>query len=237
MNRLKCIIVDDEPVARKILREFVENTPFMELAGEFENARKTELWLQKNSTDVMFLDIEMPKKNGVQFLKELKSKPLVIFTTAYSEYALEGYELDIIDYLLKPISYQRFLTAVQKAKEYLDISRKSGGQATFMFVRSDKKIEKIYFSEILFIESAGNYVIIHTDKRKIMAYLTLKGLEGQLPPGEFLKVHQSFLVNFAMIDSIDGNSVKISDKEVPISRNYRDAVMALIAKHIVKREQ
>lgn len=235
MSILKCIIVDDEPVARKVIREYVEEIDFLGLAGEFENAMKADAWLKRNTVDIMFLDIEMPRKNGIDFLKSTQSKPLAIITTAYPEYALEGYELDIIDYLLKPISFKRFLKAAQKAKEYSDLrNSKSSLDMPFLFVRSEKKIEKLSFEEILFVESAGNYIIIHTGDRKIIAYLTLKGIEAQLP-NNFVKVHQSFLVNFLMIDAIEGNTIKFKNKEVPISRQYKEQLMELIVKRLLKR--
>ena len=235
MSTLSCIIVDDEPVARKVIREYVEEIDFLSLVGEFENALKADNWLKKNSADIMFLDIEMPKKNGIEFLKSSQLKPLSIITTAYPEYALEGYELDIIDYLLKPISFKRFLRATQKAKEYTELrNSKSSMDMPFLFVRSEKKIEKLSFEEILFVESAGNYIIIHTEDRKLIAYLTLKGIEGQLP-NNFVKVHQSFLVNFMMIDAVEGNTVKFKNKEVPISRQYKEQLMELIVKRLLKR--
>lgn len=236
MSALKCIIVDDEPVARKVVREYIEEIAFLDLVGEFENAVRTDAWLKRNSADIMFLDIEMPKKNGIDFLKGSQAKPLAILTTAYPEYALEGYELDIIDYLLKPISFKRFLKAAQKAREYIELrNRHSGPDMPFLFVRSDKKIEKLSFDDILFIESAGNYIVLHTENRKIVAYLTLKGIEGQLP-NNFVKVHQSFLVNFMMIDSVEGNTIKFKNKEVPISRQYKEQLMELIVKNLLKRQ-
>src|SRR5689334_11473004 len=172
----------------------------------------------------MFLDIEMPRMSGLQYLKSTAVKPLVILTTAFPEYALEGYELDIIDYLLKPVAFDRFLKAVQKAREYAELKeRKSGADTSYLFVRSDKRIEKIELKDILYIEGTGNYVTIYTDKKKILAYLTLKGLESQLPSGEFIKIHHSFLVGFSKIDAIEGNQIKIRDKALSISRNYKDA--------------
>jgi len=238
MNRkMKCIIVDDEPVARKILREFTEQVPFLELTGEFETAVKAETFLNHNPADILFLDIEMPKLTGLEFLKRAAIKPLVILTTAYPEYALEGYELDIIDYLLKPIPFNRFLKAVQKAKEYAELKTATSVHplASGLFVRSERRIEKIELKNILYIESMGNYVNIYTENKKIIAYLTLKGLESQLPANDFIKIHQSFLVSFAHINAIEGNNVKIKDKLLPISRNYRDAVMQVIEQKMLKR--
>lgn len=237
MKKMRCIIVDDEPVARKIIREFTAQVPFLELAGEFENAPKAKAFLHADHADLMFLDIEMPKLSGLDYLKRSTVDPLVILTTAFPEYALEGYELDIIDYLLKPIAFNRFLKAVQKAKEYNELRQSNTVVAnpTYLFVRSEKRIEKVELKDILFIESFGNYVNIHTGQKKIVAYLTLKGLESQLPAQEFIKIHQSFLVSFSHISAIEGNQVFINNKPLPISRNYRESVMQLVDQRMLKR--
>ena len=207
MHIRKCCCQYNEPVARKILREFTAQVPFLELAGEFENAHKAKTFLHADHADLMFLDIEMPKLSGLDYLKRSTVDPLVILTTAFPEYALEGYELDIIDYLLKPIAFNRFLKPVQKAKEYNELRHSNTVVAnpTYLFVRSEKRIEKVELKDILYIESFGNYVNIHTGQKKIVAYLTLKGLESQLPAQEFIKIHQSFLVSFAHISAIEGN--------------------------------
>ena len=204
MKKISCIIVDDEPIARKIIREFVEQVPFLTLAGEFENALKAEVFLRNENANLVFLDIEMPKLSGLDWLKKSAVKPAVILTTAFPKYALEGYELDILDYLLKPISFARFLKAVQKAKEFSDLKLNGNNLSTpsWLFVRTEKRIEKIEMADILYIESVGNYVNINTGGRNILAYLTLKGIENQLPATDFIKIHQSFLVNFSKINSV-----------------------------------
>lgn len=237
MKKMRCIIVDDEPVARKIIREFTAQVPFLELAGEFENAQKAKTFLHADHADLMFLDIEMPKLSGLDYLKRSTVDPLVILTTAFPEYALEGYELDIIDYLLKPIAFNRFLKAVQKAREYNELRHSNTvvTNPTYLFVRSEKRIEKVELKDILYIESFGNYVNIHTGQKKIVAYLTLKGLESQLPAQEFIKIHQSFLVSFSHISAIEGNQVFIDNKPLPISRNYREAVMKVVEQRLLKR--
>lgn len=237
MRKLRCIVVDDEPVARKILQEFVEQVPFLEFAGKFENALKAEAFLQTNKADIMFLDIEMPKLTGLQYLKASVIQPLVILTTAFPQYALEGYELNIIDYLLKPFAFSRFLKAVQKAKEYVDMKNATLPAAieSYIFVRSEKRIEKIELADILYIESLGNYVNICTEHKKIIAYLTLKGIENQLPPSEFIKIHQSFLVSLSRINAIEGNQVILKNTALPISRNYRDTVMKVVEQRLLRR--
>ena len=237
MKKLRCIIADDEPVARKILREFIEQVPYLELTGEFRNALKTEAFLQDNDADVLFLDINMPKMSGLQLLKKNTVRPLVVLTTAYPEYALEGYELDIIDYLLKPIAFNRFMKAVKKANEFISLREKKDQDSpnTFLFVKSEKRIEKIELADILYIESTGNYVNICTGNKKIIAYLTLKGIESRLPADEFIKVHQSFIIPVSKIEFIEGNQIKIKDTVVPIGRNYKDIIMKLVDEKLLKR--
>jgi DNA-binding LytR/AlgR family response regulator len=237
MKKLSCIIVDDEPVARKILHEFVEQVPFLDLHGKFENAMKAEAFLKVNTVDIIFLDIEMPKVSGLQFLQRLHIESMVILTTAFPQYALEGYELDIIDYLLKPFALNRFLKAVHKAKDFYQMKTRTSGtpQPSYIFIKSDKRIEKIELSDIIYAESVGNYVCVYTGDKKIMAYLTMKSLESQLPADEFIKIHQSYLVNCAKIEAIEGNEIKLGSKALPISRNYRDAVMKIVYQRLLKR--
>lgn len=237
MKKLSCIIVDDEPVARKILQEFVEQVPFMDLQGKFENALKAGAFLQSNAVDIVLLDIEMPKISGLQFLQKMDLESMVILTTAFPQYALEGYELNIIDYLLKPFAFSRFLKAVHKAKDFHEIkTRKSGAPvSSYIFVKSEKRIEKVELSDILFAESVGNYVSIFTERKKIMAYLTMKSLESQLPAAEFIKIHQSYLVNTTKIQAIEGNEIRIGSHALPMSRNYRETVMKIVQQRLLKR--
>jgi DNA-binding LytR/AlgR family response regulator len=237
MKKLSCIIVDDEPVARKILHEFVDQVPFLDLHGKFENAMKAEAFLKLNTVDLIFLDIEMPKISGLQFLQNLKVESMVILTTAFPQYALEGYELDIIDYLLKPFALSRFLKAVQKAKDFYEMKHRNGAGplSSYIFIKSDKRIEKIELSDILYAESVGNYVSVYTDDKRILAYLTMKSLEAQLPADDFIKIHQSYLVNCSKIEAIEGNEVKIEGKSLPISRNYRDLVMKIVNQRLLRR--
>jgi DNA-binding LytR/AlgR family response regulator len=160
---------------------------------------------------------------------------LVIITTAYPEFALEGFELDVIDYLVKPIPFSRFFKAVQRAKEYFEVSSNIQKQDTYFFVRSEKRIEKFELKEILYIESLGNYVTIHTEAKKIITYLTLKGIEAQLPTDQFIKVHHSFIVNLFKITAIEGNEIKLKENSIPISRSYKDQVMQIVDLKILKR--
>ena len=237
MKKLSCIIVDDEPVARKILHEFVDQVPFMDLEGKFENAIKAEAFLKNNTVDIIFLDIEMPKVSGLQFLQKMHVESMVILTTAFPQYALEGYELDIIDYLLKPFAFNRFLKAVQKAKDFYQMKNTATGaaQPSYIFIKSDKRIEKIELQDILYAESIGNYVGIYTEGKKFIAYLTMKSLESQLPLNDFIKIHQSYLVNRSKINAIDGNEIKIGSMSLPMSRNCRETVMKIIQQRLLKR--
>lgn len=237
MRKLSCIIVDDEPMARKILQEFTEQVPYLELLGKFESAVKAEEFLRDNRPDIIFLDIEMPKVTGLQMLKRINIESMVILTTAFPQYALDGYELDIIDYLLKPFALQRFLKAVQKAKDYASMKAQPSHvpAPSYIFIKSDKRIEKVELDDILYAEVLGNYMTIYTDRKKIVAYLTMKSLESQLSPAHFIKIHQSFLVNRSKIDSVEGNDLKIGTATLPISRNYRDSVANLINQRLIKR--
>ncbi|HTF21895.1 MAG TPA: LytTR family DNA-binding domain-containing protein [Chryseolinea sp.] len=237
MRRLSCIIVDDEPVARKILQEFSEQVPYLDVSGKFESAMKAEEFLANNQPDLIFLDIEMPKVSGLQMLKRIHLESMVILTTAFPQYALDGYELDIIDYLLKPFALHRFLKAVQKAKDFYEMKTQSGSAAppSYIFIKSDKRIEKVELSDILYAEVLGNYMTIHTDRKTIIAYLTMKSLQSQLSPTDFIKIHQSFLVNRSKIESVEGNDLRVGTKSLPISRNYRDSVTNLINQRLLKR--
>jgi DNA-binding LytR/AlgR family response regulator len=242
MKKLSCIIVDDEPVARKILQEFTEQMPFLDLLGKFESAMKAEEFLQTNQPDLIFLDIEMPKVSGLQMLKRINTESMVILTTAFPQYALDGYEFDIIDYLLKPFALHRFLKAVQKAKDFYEmkthpitIGARNAAPPSYIFIKSEKRIEKVELNDILYAEVLGNYMTIHTDRKKIIAYLTMKSLESQLSSDDFIKIHQSFLVNRSKIESVEGNDLKVGTKSLPISRNYRDSVTSLINQRLLKR--
>ena len=239
MSLLRCLIIDDEPLARKVLCEYVEDIDFLTLAGEAENPVQANNFINKDKIDLLFLDIQMPKMSGIDFLKHLKSAPPVILTTAYSEYALEGYELDVLDYLLKPIGFERFLSAANKAKDYYDVVQQSTAETRppeFFFVKCDQKLEKINLADVLFVEALANYVIIHTSQRRYVTYLTLKGIEEKLPPNNFVRIHKSYLVSVAAIQSIDRDEVKlIQQKRLPISKHYKAEVMKQINPLLFRR--
>ena len=230
--KLNCIIVDDEPVARKLLEEYIQDVDFLELKGKAENPLKANTLLDNNEINLMFLDINMPRLSGIEFLRTSRVLPLTIMTTAYAEYAVEGFELDVMDYLVKPFSFERFLKAANKAKEYFELKKKqpedSGNK--YFFVKCDGKIEKIFYDELLYVEAMLNYVILHTETRKMIVYLTIKGISEQLPLGKFLKVHKSYIVNTSKIKNIEGNEINLGSAKVTISQNLHDTVIKEILK-------
>ena len=238
--KINCIIIDDEPLARKGIAEYVSEIDFLELQGQGENAVAANSLLSKGNIDLVFLDIQMPKITGIDFLKSLRNPPMVIFTTAYTEYALQGYELDVIDYLIKPISFERFLKACNKAKDFFSLKRNNNSTLTkkdeYFFIRCKDRFEKIQYDELLYVEAMENYVIFHTATEKYISYLTLKAVEAYLPADKFLKVHKSFIVSIAKIESIDGDDILVKNKSIPISRTLKDEVMnKLITNKILKR--
>jgi DNA-binding LytR/AlgR family response regulator len=241
--KINCIIIDDEPLARKGLKEYIREVDFLNLSGEFDNPLKATEMLTKGETQLLFLDIQMPKITGLDFLKSLKQPPPVIFTTAYPQYALDGFELNALDYLVKPISFDRFLKAVMKAKEYFEVRQEnkattseSGKAADYFFIKADSKLVKIAYDEILFVEALQNYVAIQCKDRKYITYLTFKSVEEYLPSDKFIKTHKSFIVSASKIDSLEGNDIRIVTYHIPISRNLKDEVMEkLLAGKFLKR--
>lgn len=230
--KMNCLIVDDEPVARKGVAEYVNEIDFLNLVGQCENAVKASAYLNQHTIDLVFLDIQMPKLSGIDFLKMLKNPPLVIFTTAYSAYAVEGYSLDVVDYLMKPITFERFLKAAQKAFEIHSLKRTASqsadAQADYFFVKCDSKFEKVFFKEVCYVEAMQNYSIIHTQSRKLITYITMTSLENQLPAKQFLKVHKSYIVSIPHIKAIEGNEILVGEARIPISRNLKDEVIGHI---------
>ncbi len=236
---INTIIVDDEPLALDVLETYIEKIPELNLVGRCSNAFEANEALQKNEVDLMFLDIQMPQLTGMDFLKTLSDPPLVIFTTAYSNYAVEGFEVNAVDYLLKPISLERFMKAVNKATELIELRRRenateleSSDAEAFTFVKADKKYVKVKFSEVLYIEGLKDYVIIRTEKGRIITLQTMRGLEEKLPPRYFRRIHRSYIVNVDKIEAIMGNAVEIIEKgqtrHLPIGKNYRDEFLKII---------
>jgi DNA-binding LytR/AlgR family response regulator len=237
-RKLKCIIIDDEPVARKVLVEFIEDVDYLELAGQAENPVKA-LAVLNDTADIIFLDINMPKINGIDFLKSTTTNAVVIMTTAYASYAAEAYGLDVLDYLVKPIAFDRFLKAAEKARDFIRLKSTATPQpvnADHFFIKCDNLIEKVYYDDLIYAEAMLNYVMLHTSHKKMMVYVTIKNLEAQLPSQRFIKVHKSFIVNKSKIESIEGSILHIGKDRITISQNLREKVLSEIVKDkMIKR--
>lgn len=236
---LSCVIIDDEPLARKGMKEYIQDVEFLRLDGEFDNPLKAIELLQK--TDLLFLDIQMPKMTGVDFVKTLSNIPMVIFTTAYPQYAVEGFELNAVDYLVKPFSFDRFCKAVMKARRIKESAIQVPAQEVqpeqdYFFIKSDNKLIRIRLDEILFVEALQNYIAVHTAGKKYITYLTLHGIGDYLPPGRFIRTHKSFIVAADKIESIEGNEIRIGLHRIPISRTEKESVFRqLLPNRLPKR--
>ena len=236
--KYKCLIVDDEPLALDVLENYIHKVPSLQLAARCSNAIEALSRLRKHDISILFLDIQMPEITGLEFLKSLKNPPCVIFTTAYSEYAMDGFNLDAVDYLLKPISVDRFLKATNKAVAQLSPTKSKKDTASsnhenesdFIFVKSDKKIVKIGMGEILYIEGLKDYVMIFTPAGRVITLQTMKNLEEKLPADKFIRIHRSFIISLDRVKSISNNSVDVSGKQIPIGKLYRDAFMKVVEK-------
>ncbi len=233
--KINCLIVDDEPIAQKILENYINRIDALHLTAKCNNAFEAMNELHKGKTDVMFLDIKMPSLSGLDLLKTLQHPPKVILTTAFSEFAVESYEYGVTDYLLKPVSFPRFLQAVNKillpanAEATKTASENTAPENTFIFFKADKKIHKFYFNNILFIEGSGNYVKIHTSVAKPLMILDKLGdLTKKLPASQFLRIHKSFIVNLSQIKQVEGNRVKIGDTHLPVSATYKQQFEAFL---------
>jgi two-component system LytT family response regulator len=238
MKKINCLVIDDEPLACKGLVEYIEEVDSLHLAGVVHNPADAVKFLP--GTDLMYLDINMPKITGIDFLQQVKSPPLTIITTAYQQYALQSYELDVVDYLLKPISFPRFLKATTKAIDYLKLLQLEKNDSStalndYFFVKSNGVLEKVLLADIVAVEALSNYVIIHCTEKKIIAYLTLKQIKDHLPASAFIQVHKSYVVASNRIDKIDQNEIIIHKLNIPIGLNYKDEVTQIIEKKILKR--
>ena len=238
--KLNCLIIDDEPLARKGLREYVQEIDFLHCVASCENALKAASFLNQEKIDLIYLDIHMPKLSGIEFLKTLKNPPLTIITTAYSDYALEGYSLDVIDYLVKPINFDRFLKASQKALEFFELKARAEHNAAspvdYFFVRCDRKFEKVFFRDLSYIEGLQNYAVIHVGDKKLITYITLTSLENQLPKDRFLKVHKSFIISVPHVKAIEKDEIIMDNARIPISRSLHDQVVKqILGNNLFKR--
>ncbi len=224
---ISCIITDDEPYARRGLQGYIERAGFFSIKGQCEDAIELGKLLFQQPVDLLFLDIQMPYVSGVEFVKGLVNPPKVIFTTAFENYALQGFELDVLDYLLKPISYDRFLKAAIKARDFFSL-RNNMLPPTYLFIKGDGKLEKVVFDEVLFVEGMENYVVIHTANRKIVTHSTLKALVEKLPQQQFIQTHKSYVIAVNKVSSIEGNVLYINQQQVPVSRQLKESVMNAI---------
>lgn len=226
---INCLIIDDEPLAREGLAQYVAEIDFLNLQGSAENPLEALTLMEENAVDLLFLDIQMPKLNGLDFLKSLTNPPLVIITTAYPSFALEGYQLDVLDYLVKPITFQRFLKASMKAKKQFGLIQQPtipysstpapSVNPDHFFIKCDGKMERIRFEELLYVESMQNYVCLQTEKHKFTTLLTLKNTLAQLPTEQFMQVHKSFIVNLGKVQTLGEGHIKIKERLIPISRS------------------
>lgn len=225
---INCIAIDDEPLALKIIEEYAAKIPFLQLSKTFTNPDEAKEYLDNNVVNLIFLDIEMPDINGLQFYKSLIKKPLVIFTTAYSEYAVEGFNVDAIDYLLKPIDYDRFLKAVYKVNEYTEFLSSQEMQLASIFLKVDYQLMKINLKEIELIEGLDDYIRIHIKPKPVLTLMTLKSLQAKLPPTEFIRIHRSYIVPINKIESFGKSKIKVCGKEIPIGSSYYDVYQQLL---------
>jgi DNA-binding LytR/AlgR family response regulator len=240
---MNCILIDDEPLARQGLERMLENISSLVLMDSFSNALDANEYLKNNEVELMFLDIEMAALNGLDFAKSLVNKPLIIFVTAYPQYALDSYEIDAIDYLVKPVRMERLLKAVNKAENYLKLLQKNQDEPEtasveddYVFIKSDRRFVKIFFKEILFIEGLKDYVIIQTESKKVLTAMNIKTIHAQLPDKNFTRVSKSFIVNTDHIISVDTHSIYIKDEEIPVGSNFKEEFFEkFIAGKVIKK--
>jgi len=234
--KTKCLVIDDEPLARDLMRNHIEKLDNFEIVAECADAMKALQKLHDQKIDLMFMDIEMPQITGIEFLKILKNPPKVIITTAYRDYALDGFELDVVDYLLKPITFERFLKSVNK---YYQVSQDENTVAAavseimqpdeaFIYVRENKRVIKVHLNEILYVEGLSEYVQIYTDKKKIITKTTMTSLEEKLPSECFMRIHKSFIVSKARIEAFTSSTIEVPGKELPIGRSFKNSVLSAL---------
>jgi len=235
---IRCLVVDDEPLALHILEDYIAKMPFLELVKSTTNPIEALQVVQGGDVDLVFLDVQMPELTGIQFLRIANGKAKVILTTAYPQYALEGYELDVIDYLLKPIAFDRFFKSVQKAQTIIQPSTKPEAKteaapqtnllSDFIFVKTEHKIQKVYLNDILFIEGLKDYISIFTPAERIITLQNMKKMEDALPEKHFIRVHKSYIVSINKIDSIERSRIFIGDKIIPVGDTYRDEFFKIV---------
>ena len=236
MKSINCVIVDDEELARALLENYISRLSHLNIVGKCANPLEAFQVLQANHVDIIFLDIQMPEMTGIEFLKTLSQKPLVIFTTAYEQYALEGYDLNVVDYLLKPFNFERFVQAINKATDLLKL-KNTGSVAKnqlietasdenhYILAKSEHKVYRIFYKDILYIQGMREYVAYYTSGKRILSLRSLKGLEEELPDSQFIRVHKSYIVSKCKVTTLEGNMVHIGKEKIPIGASYRDKVL------------
>ncbi len=230
MSKIKCIIIEDEPLAVKILADYVAQVPFLQLEGSFKDAILATEWLRTNEVQLLFLDIHLPKLKGMAFLKTLTQKPAVIVTTAYHQYAVEGFDLNVTDYLLKPIEFERFLIAVNKVKvpaENFPTATEAAEAKDYLFLTVQKKKVKILFSEILYVESQREYIKVVTEKKEFTVRMSTHEIEDLLPGHIFKRIHRSYIISINKLESYTAESVEVNGVSIPIGRGYREILEGL----------
>ncbi|HEY8969915.1 MAG TPA: LytTR family DNA-binding domain-containing protein [Puia sp.] len=227
---IRCIAVDDETPALEILEDNISRVPFLQLMKKCKNAYQAMEVLRQEPIDLLFLDIEMPGVSGLRLLKDMAEKPMVIFITAYRQYAADGYDLDVLDYLVKPVSFERFQRAANKALEYQELRQREKVFLEYIFIQSEYKLTKVFVHEILYIEGLGNYIKLYRagSSRPILSKLSMKAIGEKLPAGKYSRVHKSFIVMLDKISSVHSDSIMIGETEIPLSRFYRDEFFKLI---------
>lgn len=240
---MNCIILDDEPLAREAIEMLINQNDDLDLIGSFNSPEAVTNFIERNTVELIFLDIQMPGINGIEFSRTIPKETFVIFTTAYSEFATESYEVDAIDYLIKPVKLERFQKAVEKARTYSKLFKADYADNnieqvadTFFFVKAERRIFKVYFDNILFIQGLKDYVVMHTDNQKLITAINIKTIYDQLPKNMFVRVSKSYIINVKYIDSVDNNTVYIGTNEIPIGSIYKDSFFSeFVTKKIVNR--
>ena len=230
---LNCLIIDDEPLALQLLEDFVNKTPYLKLAGKFEEPLQALSVLESQKIDLLFLDIKMPDISGIDFYRSLVNKPEVIFTTAYSEYAIDGFELKAMDYLVKPISFEKFITACNRVKEFIEIKNQRDKAKEFFFINVSHKMHKIFYDDILYLEGYKDYTKVHliSSHNPLLILHNLKYFEDLLDKKQFIRIHRSYMVSLRKINTVSRKSVTINNNSLPVSDNYRDSFFSLIEQH------
>ncbi len=225
---IRCVIIDDEPMARSLLIDYCKRVPSLHLVDEFSNGFSALDFLKKNEIDLIFLDIKMPDLTGLDLIRILDQRAKVILTTAFPEYALDGFELDVVDYLLKPFDFSRFLKAINKASNYLESGSVAASVRDYLFIKDGRDLIKVHYANLQYIKGAGDYVTFCLEDKKIMTLMTLKELEIELPGDRFVRIHQSYIVNKGWIQRVSGDKVEVAGTFLPISRTYKKLFGAFI---------